>query len=175
MTHARVRVVDADGQPCAAGEVGEICIRGDFVMDGYFKEEELTRQALRDGWLFTGDMGRIDADGYLYIVDRKQFLIITGGYNVYPVEVENAIAAHPSVQEVCVFGVPDEKWGDAVHAVIVPRTGRTVTESEIQTWCRGKLAGFKVPKSVELRDELIRGATGKILKRAERDRVVGRH
>ncbi len=172
MIHARLRVADPEGRRCAPGEIGEICVRGDFVMDGYYKEDALTRQILRGGWLFTGDMGRMGEHGYFYIVDRKQFMIITGGYNVYPVEVENTIASHPSVREVCVFGAPDEKWGDAVHAAVVPSGGHTITESEIHAWCRDKLAPFKIPKSVEIRDTVIRGATGKILKRAERDRWI---
>lgn len=172
MIHSRIRVVNEDGNPCETGQVGEICVRGDFVMDGYYKEEELTRLVLRDNWLFTGDMGRLDENGYLYLVDRKQFMIITGGYNVYPIEIENVVASYPSVLEVCAFGIPDEKWGEAVHVAVVPRNGSTIEEAEIQSWCRGKLAQFKVPKSVEVRDALIRGATGKILKRAERDRVV---
>jgi len=172
MIHARLRAVEEDGSPCKPGQVGEICVSGDFVMDGYHKEKKLTGQALRDGWLFTGDMGKIDENGYVYIVDRKQFMVITGGYNVFPIEIENVVAAHPSVLEVCVFGIPDEKWGEAIHVAVVPRKGRKVTESEIKSWCRDKLAKFKAPKSVEIRDGLIRGATGKILKRAERDRYI---
>jgi len=172
MIHAGVRVVDADGNLCEPGEVGEILISGDFIMDGYYKEEELTRKALKDGWLFTGDMGKLDQHGYLYLVDRKQFMIITGGYNVYPIEIENVIAAHPDVLEVCVFGIPDDKWGEAIHAAVVPRNGCTVSDSDIKSWCSDKLAKFKIPKSTEIREELIRGATGKILKRAERDRFV---
>lgn len=170
--HCRVRIVDEDGKPCEPGEVGEICVAGDFVMDGYYKEAELTRLALRDGWLFTGDMGRLDENGYLFLVDRKQFMIITGGYNVYPIEVENVIAAHPSVLEVCVFGIPDDKWGEAIHVVVVPRQGCSIEDEEIKSWCRGRLAQFKLPKSIEVRDALIRGATGKILKRAEQMRFV---
>ena len=141
-------------------------------MDGYLKEPELTEQVLKDGWLLTGDMGRLDEKHYLYLVDRKQFMIITGGYNVYPIEVENVIATHPSVLEVCVFGMPDDKWGEAIHAAIVPRNGKTIDAEEIRDWCRGKMSKFKVPKSIEARDQLIRGATGKILKRAELDRRV---
>jgi acyl-CoA synthetase (AMP-forming)/AMP-acid ligase II len=99
-------------------------------------------------------------------------MIITGGYNVYPIEVENVIAAHPSVLEVCVFGVPDEKWGDAIHAAVVPRGGQTIDPDELRDWCRDKMSKFKVPKTIEVRDQLIRGATGKILKRAEIDRRV---
>lgn len=172
MIHARVRVVGPDGKGCETGEVGEICVAGDFVMDGYYKEEELTRLTLRDGWLFTGDMGRVDENGYLYLVDRKRFMIITGGYNVYPIEVENVVAAHPAVLEVCAFGVPDEKWGETIHVAVVARNGFSIDENEIREWCRGKLAQFKVPKSAEVRDALIRGATGKILKRAERERYL---
>lgn len=170
MIHCRVRIVDEDGQTLPPGEVGEISVSGDFVMDGYLKEPELTANVLKDGWLLTGDMGRLDENGYLYLVDRKQFMIITGGYNVYPIEVENVIAAHPAVLEVCVFGVPDDKWGEAIHAAVVPRAGKTIDPDELLDWCRGKMSKFKVPKTVEPRDQLIRGATGKILKRAELDR-----
>ncbi len=172
MIHSNVRIQKPDGSLCATGDVGEIVVRGDFVMKGYYKEAEVTRQALRDGWLLTGDMGRMDENGYVYLVDRKQFMIITGGYNVYPIEVENVVAAHPGVLEVCVFGIPDDKWGEAIHVAVVPRDGCTLAEDEIKSWCHGKVAQFKIPKSVEVRDALIRGATGKILKRAERDRYV---
>lgn len=172
MHHSRLEVVGADGKPCAAGEIGEVRISGGFLMDGYYNEPEMTQKTLRDGWLYTGDMGRLDEDGYLYLVDRKQFMIITGGYNVYPIEIENVIAAHPAVAEVCVFGVPDPKWGEAVHAAVAVRPGVEVDEGAIVAWCRERLAKFKVPKSVEFRDRLIRGATGKLLKRAERDRFL---
>jgi len=172
MIHCRVRIVGENGDVLPVGEIGEISVSGDFVMDGYLKEPELTEQVLKDGWLLTGDMGRLDEKHYLYLVDRKQFMIITGGYNVYPIEVENVIAAHPSVLEVCVFGMPDDKWGEAIHAAIVPRAGKTINAEEIRDYCRGKMSKFKVPKSIEARDQLIRGATGKILKRAELDRRV---
>ena len=132
----------------------------------------MTDKVLKDGWLLTGDMGRLDEKGYLYLVDRKQFMIITGGYNVYPIEVENVIAGHPAALEVCVFGVPDDKWGEAIHVAVVARSGHTIDPDELREWCRGKMSKFKVPKTVEVRDELIRGATGKILKRAELDRKV---
>jgi acyl-CoA synthetase (AMP-forming)/AMP-acid ligase II len=127
---------------------------------------------LKDGWLHTGDMGRLDENGYLYLVDRKQFMIITGGYNVYPIEVENVIAAHPDVLETCVFGVPDDKWGEAVHAVIVVRSGRTLRAEDVNDWCKARLAQFKRPKSIEFRETLMRGATGKIQKRAEQARAT---
>ncbi|USX06627.1 class I adenylate-forming enzyme family protein [Paraburkholderia fungorum] len=170
--HTRVQILDDNDNPCETGEVGEICIAGDHVMEGYYKEEELTRKVLRDGWLHTGDLGRLDKDGYLYLVDRKQFMIITGGYNVYPIEVENVISSHPDVLEVCVFGVPDYRWGEAVHAVVVARAGSTVCADDLKHWCKANLAQFKRPKSIEFRDALMRGATGKILKRAEQARTI---
>lgn len=175
MIHAQLMVVDDDGHACAPGEVGEICVSGSFMMDGYFKEEELTNQVIDEGWLHTGDMGRIDEEGYLYLVDRKKFMIITGGYNVYPIEVENEIVEHPSVSEACVFGIPDEKWGEAIHAAVVVNEGMKASEEEIIAWCRENLTKFKVPKSVEFRDNLICGATGKVLKRAEQDRYMANH
>ncbi|WP_324291642.1 class I adenylate-forming enzyme family protein [Cupriavidus sp. D39] len=141
-------------------------------MQGYLNEPELTAVAKRNGWLMTGDMGKMDQNGYLYLVDRKQFMIISGGYNVYPIEVENVIAAHPAVLEVCVFGVPDPHWGEAVHAAVVLRDSQDGLTEELRAWARERLAKYKVPKSIEMRDALIRGGTGKILKRAERDRFL---
>jgi acyl-CoA synthetase (AMP-forming)/AMP-acid ligase II len=170
MHHARIRVVDERGQDCRPGEVGEVCISGAFLMAGYHREPELTAEVIRDGWLYTGDMGHLDLNGYLSLVDRKQFMIITGGYNVYPVEIENVLAEHPAVLESCVFGIPDDRWGEAVHALVVLRAGAEASVEEVAAWCRGKLAKFKAPKTVEFRAQLLRGATGKILKRAERDR-----
>lgn len=172
MIHARVEVVNERNEPVEAGEVGEVRVTGGFLMTGYYKAAEITRNTIRQGWLYTGDMGRLDDEGYLYLVDRKQFMIITGGYNVYPIEIENVIAEHPGVQEVCVFGVPHDKWGEAIHVALVPRAKASLSEAEITTWCRERLSSFKVPKSIEIRDALIRGATGKILKRAERERFI---
>ena len=173
MPHSIVRVLREDGSACEADEVGEVAVQGGFIMRGYLNEPELTENALRNGYYMTGDMGRMDARGYLFLVDRKQFMIITGGYNVYPIEVENALAAHPDVLEVCVFGVPDPHWGEAVHAAVVLRDGVVgTTTADIIAWSRERLAKFKVPKSAELRDALIKGGTGKIQKRAERDRFL---
>lgn len=172
MQHSLVQVQREDGTPCDPEEVGEIAVQGGYVMQGYLNEPELTASALRRGWLMTGDMGKMDEEGYLYLVDRKQFMIISGGYNVYPIEVENAIAAHPAVLEVCVFGIPDPHWGEAVHAAVVLRESHTATMEELTAWARERLAKFKIPKSIELRDALTRGGTGKILKRAERDRFL---
>ena len=170
--HCRIRVIDDEGKDCAAGEVGEVLVAGPFLMDGYLNAPELTQKVMENGWLRTGDMGQLDADGFLYLVDRKQFMIISGGYNVYPVEVENVLAAHPAVDEVCVFGVPDERWGEAVCAVVVLREAAVATADELVEWSRPQLAKFKLPKQIEFRKSIARGATGKILKRAERDRYL---
>jgi acyl-CoA synthetase (AMP-forming)/AMP-acid ligase II len=173
MPHAIVHVLRDDGSVCDVDEIGEVAVQGGFIMRGYLNEPELTKNALRNGYYMTGDMGRMDTRGYLYLVDRKQFMIISGGYNVYPIEVENALAAHPDVLEVCVFGVPDPRWGEAVHAAVVLRDSSAgTTASDLIGWCRDRLAKFKIPKSVELRDALIKGGTGKIQKRAERDRFL---
>lgn len=172
MHHADVRVVDEAGAVVPVGTIGEVCVRGAFVMSGYLDQPELSARTLADGWLHTGDMGRFDDEGFLYLVDRKQFMIITGGYNVYPVEVENALAAHPDVGEVCVFGVPDERWGEAVQALVVARPGRSIDADALRQWARTPLAAFKVPKSVVVCESLLRGPTGKIQKRAIRDRFV---
>jgi acyl-CoA synthetase (AMP-forming)/AMP-acid ligase II len=169
MHHADVKVVGEGGADLPAGEFGEICVRGAFVMQGYLDNPEATAEALKDGWLHTGDMGRVDTEGYVYLLDRKQFMIISGGYNVYPIDVENALAEHPAVAEVCVFGVPDEKWGEAVHALVVLRDGKSATEDELIGFAKQGLAAFKAPKRVEIRNELMRGPTGKILKRAHKD------
>lgn len=168
--HCEVSIVDHEGHELPRGEVGEICVRSDTLMTGYVGLPAETADALRDGTLHTGDLGRIDDDGYLYVVDRKKFMIITGGYNVYPVVVENVLAEHPSVREVCVVGVPAERWGEAVCAVVVA-TG-DIGEGELMEFCRGKLAKFEVPKHITFVSALPRGATGKILKTAVRDQLL---
>lgn len=171
--HTDVAVLDAEGRPLPPNEVGEICIRSSTTMNGYLGLEEQTAQALKDGWLHTGDLGRFDDDRHLYLVDRKQFMIITGGYNVYPVVVENVLGEHPDVAEVCVVGVPHERWGEIVCAVVVRQ--REVTEATLIDFCRSHLAGFEVPKRIEFVDHLPRGATGKVLKRSVRDQMRSDH
>jgi acyl-CoA synthetase (AMP-forming)/AMP-acid ligase II len=164
-----VRIVDEDDREVATGEVGEIVVRGDNVMKGYWNAPELTRETIRDGWLHTRDMGRFDDDGYLYLVDRKSDMIITGGFNVYPTEVENVLYQHPAVYEAAVVSVPDPKWGEAIKAVVVLKAEATATSEELIEFCRGSLAAFKAPKSVEFRDELPKSAVGKILRRVIRE------
>lgn len=159
-----VRVVNKEDQDLPANEIGELVVRGDSVMQGYWKLADATAKTLRNGWLHTGDLGYRDNDNYLYIVDRKIDLIVSGGENVYPVEVENAISAHPKVLEVAVIGVPDPAWGEAVKAIIVTREGAQLSEADIIEFCRGKIARFKTPKSIEFASSLPRTPSGKVMK-----------
>jgi long-chain acyl-CoA synthetase len=163
---ADVRVVDENDNPLPPGEVGEICARGPMVMKGYWKQPEATEQALRGGWMHTGDAGYIDTDGYIYLVDRTKDMIVTGGENVYSVEVEAALHEHPSVFEAAVIGVPDEEWGEAVHAVVFLKPGKTATDEELRHHCHSLIANYKCPKSVSFSTtELPKSPVGKILKR----------
>jgi long-chain acyl-CoA synthetase len=150
--------------------VGEIAVRTAMVMRGYWKQPEATRAVLgADGWYRTGDAGWQDSDGDLFIHDRVKDMIVSGGENVYPAEVENAIDGHPDVSEVAVIGVPDERWGEAVKAIIVPRPGAACDAESIIAWARQRIGGFKVPKSVDFVETLPRNATGKVLRRALRE------
>lgn len=163
---AEVRVVDEQDQEVPYGTVGEICARGPMVMKGYWKQPEATAQALRGGWMHTGDAGYMEADGYIYLVDRTKDMIVTGGENVYSVEVEAAIYEHPAVLEAAVIGIPDEKWGEAVHALVVRKSGAAASEEEIIHHCHSRIANYKCPKSVKFVDgELPKSSVGKILKR----------
>jgi fatty-acyl-CoA synthase len=143
---------------------GEVLARSNVCLEGYWEQPEETERALRDGWFHTGDGGSIGPDGYLTISDRKKDVIITGGENVSSIEVEDVIFSHPAVAEVAVIGVPDEKWGETIKALVVLAEGQEVTEEELIRWCKEKAAGFKAPTSVEFRDELARTATGKLQK-----------
>ena len=148
-----------------AGEPGEVVVRGHCVMKGYLGRPEETAEALRGGWFHTGDIGRFDEDGYLYIVDRLKEMIIRGGFNVYPREVEELLATHPGISLAAVVGVPDERYGEEVKAFVVPVAGANPEPEAIVAWARERLAGYKYPRIVELRESLPLGATGKILKR----------
>jgi long-chain acyl-CoA synthetase len=146
-------IQDAHGNPMPAGVTGEVCARGGNFMREYWKQEQATKDAFRGGWYHTGDAGYLDERGYLFLVDRVKDMIVTGGENVYSVEVENAIASCADVAQVAVIGIPDDKWGEAVHAIVVPREGAHLTEEQIIAHARESIAGFKVPKSVEIRTE----------------------
>lgn len=159
-----VKVVDDSDREVPRGTVGEVIVRGQNVMLGYWNRPEETAKALRDGWMHTGDGGYMDKDGFLYIVDRIKDMIITGGENVYSAEVENALASHPAVAQCAVIGIPDERWGETVHAVIVRKPGADVTPQELETHCRALIAGYKVPRSVAFRESLPLTSVGKVNK-----------
>lgn len=159
-----IRIADLEGEEVPYGTPGEIQVRGPVVMMGYWNRPEETAQALRDGWLRTGDGGHMDAEGYLYVVDRIKDMIISGGENVYPAEVEEALGRHPAVAVSAVIGIPEERWGEAVHAVVLLREGAQVSEEELRAHCRTRLGGYKCPKSIEFRVSLPLSAAGKVLK-----------
>jgi len=163
----QVQLLGRDGAPVARGEVGEICVSAPWVMKGYWQRPELTERTLARGWLHTRDLGRQDEDGYFYLVDRSEDMIISGGHNVAPREVEDAVAALPGVQACCVVGVPDPKWGEAVTAVVV---AEGVDAAQVIAHCKARLAPFKVPKRVEFVAALPKSGVGKILRRAVRER-----
>jgi acyl-CoA synthetase (AMP-forming)/AMP-acid ligase II len=165
-----VKVVDGAGDRCEPGDVGEIRIRGSAVMPGYYNAPEETDAAFdEDGWLCTGDGGYLDEDGYLFLTDRVKDMIVSGGENVYPVEVEDALASHADVGEVAVIGIPDERWGEVVTAVIIPREGREIDEDALVSHARERLAGYKLPRRIHIAQELPKTPTGKVLKRELRD------
>jgi acyl-CoA synthetase (AMP-forming)/AMP-acid ligase II len=161
-------VRDEDGASQSPGTVGEVWVRGEVVFDGYLNRPEETGEALADGWLRTGDLGRLDEEGFLYLVDRKKFMIISGGYNVFPVVVENVLAEHEAVEEVAVVGAPHPQWGEAVVAAVALREPAACTAEELISFCHGELAKWELPKHVEIVDALPKGATAKIDKQAVR-------
>ena len=166
-----VRCVDEAGRPLSTGTPGEVVVRGPNVMKGYFNRPEATDEAMRNGWFHTGDIGSIDQDGYLSIVDRKKDMILRGGFNVYPRELEEVIVSHPAVSLAAVIGVPDERLGEEVKAYVVRKSGATLAEEELLEWMREQFAAYKYPRLIEFVDSLPMGPTGKILKRALKDRL----
>jgi acyl-CoA synthetase (AMP-forming)/AMP-acid ligase II len=166
--------LDDEGREVPDGEVGELYSRTSYVFDGYWKNPDKTAEAFRGDWCSVGDMARRDADGYIWLVDRKSNMIISGGENVYPSEVESVLGSHPKVKDVAVIGVPHEKWGEAVQAVVVLHEGQAATAEELRGWCKQRLAGFKCPSAVTfIADaEMPRTATGKILHRLLRQRLT---
>ncbi len=161
-----IRILGPDGNPVPTGEVGEVVTRSSNNMLGYWNLPDATAKTMTaDGWIHTGDAGYLDEDGYLFIHDRMKDMIITGGENVYPAEVESAIFGHPAVQEVAVIGIPDQKWGETVKAVVVPKPGASIEEADIIAWARERIAAFKAPRSVDVIEALPRNASGKILRK----------
>jgi fatty-acyl-CoA synthase len=168
--YADVRVVDTAGNEVGPGGSGEIVVGGPGVMKGYWNRTDATAEALRDGWLHTGDVGRIDEDGYITIVDRVKDMYISGGENVYPAEIEKVLAGHPAIAEAAIIGVPDDRWGEAGLAIVVLRQGAQAGPEEITRFAAEKLAKFKVPASVVFAESLPRNPTGKLLKAELRER-----
>ena len=161
-----IRIVDDDGRDVAIGDIGELIVRSEVAFAGYWNAPDKDRETIRDGWIYTGDMARLDDSGYVYLSDRAKFRIKTGGYNVFPTEVENVLAEHPAVNEVAVVGLPDPHWGERIHAVVSILAGQSAGEEELRAFCRDKIATFKIPKSIEIWQELPKGPTGKIQKRS---------
>jgi acyl-CoA synthetase (AMP-forming)/AMP-acid ligase II len=170
-----VRIVDENDHPLPPGTIGEIAGRGDQMMRGYWNLPEATTETLRGGWLHTGDAGRMDADGYVYIEDRVKDMIVSGGENIYPREVENVLFTHPAVADAAVIGVPDAKWGETVKAVLQLKPGASASAEEIIEFCRGKLAGYKLPRSDDFVAAIPRNASGKVLKRELREKYWAGH
>jgi acyl-CoA synthetase (AMP-forming)/AMP-acid ligase II len=169
MFAAGIRVVDPMDQDVPAGEIGEVVYRGPGLMTGYWRRPDDTATAIRDGWFHTGDAGSLDADGFLYIRDRIKDMIVSGGENIYPAELESILMGHPAVADVAVIGVPDERWGETVRAIVVRRAGAELGEDELIDWSRERLAGFKRPRSVAFTDVIPRNPSGKIMKRELRE------
>jgi acyl-CoA synthetase (AMP-forming)/AMP-acid ligase II len=167
--HTRIRVVNEEGNDAEPGEKGEVLLRAPNTMKGYWNRPEDTAEALQDGWLHTGDIGEMDEDGYLYIMDRKKDMIISGGENIYPAEIEDSLLRHPKVADAGVIGYADAKWGESVKAILVVKQGEELTEKELVDWCQGKIGRFKIPKQVVFTDSIPRTPTGKILKRQLRE------
>jgi fatty-acyl-CoA synthase len=167
--HAEIRVVDDDGKDVGPEVKGEVLLRAPNIMKGYWNRPKETAATIKEGWLYTGDIGKIDQDGFLYILDRKKDMIISGGENIYPAEIEDALLQHPKIADVAVIGYAHEKWGEAVKAIVIVKPGESLIEQELIDWCQGKIGRFKIPKSVVITDTIPRTPTGKILKRVLRE------
>ncbi len=170
--HTDVRVANEAGHDCAPGEPGEVLVRGRHLMKEYWQRPEATAEAIRDGWLYTGDVATIDADGFIYIMDRTKDMVISGGENIYPAELENVILQHPKVGEVAVIGQPSERWGESPFAIVV-RKDDTLTEQDVLSWCDGKMARYKLPRGAAFVDVIPRNPSGKVLKRMLRTQFPG--
>jgi fatty-acyl-CoA synthase len=169
-----IAIMDAEGRLLPTGETGEVVVRGDLVMTGYWKQPEKTAEAFHDGWLRTGDGGYLDERGFLFLKDRVRDMIITGGFNVYPTDVENALGQHPAVYDCAVVGIDDDKWGEAVHAAVQLRADEKATQDELVAWVRARLDPVKTPKAVHFFDALPRTANGKVSKKDARADIVQR-
>ncbi|WHY75475.1 o-succinylbenzoate--CoA ligase [Neobacillus sp. WH10] len=170
--HTNVRIVDPNDRDVPHGEVGELIVNGPNVMVGYWNKPEETKEAIKNDWFYTGDLAKFDEEGFIYIVDRKKDMIITGGENVYPIEIEQFLFRHPKIKEAAVVGYPDEKWGESIKAIIALKdSSQPMSALDVETFLNGKIAKFKIPKKIEIVDALPRNATGKILKTVLRQKA----
>jgi len=165
----RVAIKDEVGNILGPNHRGEVVVQSDMVMDGYYKNPKATKESIRDGWLHTGDIGYLDNDGYLYIVDRAKDMIISGGFNIYPIEIEQVLWSHPAIEDCAVIGVPDDKWGEAVKAVVMLKPGANATEEELKAICKDQLGSVKTPKTIDVVSDLPRSGAGKVLKKELRE------
>jgi acyl-CoA synthetase (AMP-forming)/AMP-acid ligase II len=166
--HTLLKILDSNGDECPPGEIGEVFSVSPCLFNGYWNRPEETARALSTGWLTVGDMGCLDEDGFLYLVDRKGDMVISGGLNIYPREIEDLLSTHPAIAEVAVVGVTDEKWGESLCACVVLNPGAELTSAGVEFFCRGRLAGYKIPRELRILPALPRNANGKILKRVLR-------
>ena len=173
--HADVRVIDPQGRPCPAGEVGEIVVRGSIMMTEYWQDPVKSEDTIRGGWLYTGDLARMDADGYFYLIDRKSDMYISGGENIYPAEVERILRDHPGIEDIAVVGVSDQTWGEVGHAFVVPRRNYDLTAEDVLGFCEGRMARYKWPKKVIFQNDFPRTALGKVRKTALKQDFVGKN
>ncbi|CRK85107.1 o-succinylbenzoate--CoA ligase [Neobacillus massiliamazoniensis] len=165
LIHTSVRIVDPNDRDVPTGEVGEMIVNGPNVMAGYWNKPEATKESIKNGWFYTGDLAKFDVEGFIYIVDRKKDMIITGGENVYPIEIEQLLYRHPNIKEVAIIGYPDEKWGESIKAIVALKdSGQPLSSTDVESFLHGKIARFKIPKQIEIVEALPRNATGKILK-----------
>ena len=160
-----LKIIGQDGKELEVGQIGEIIARGPQIMKGYFKDPKATAEKIKDGWYHTGDLGRLDEDGYLYIVGRADDMVISGGLNVYPSEVETVLLDHPKVQEAIAVGIPDAKRGQVIKAIVVLKPGEAATPREILSFCKKRLGSFKMPRQLEFKDSLPKSSSGKIVRR----------
>ena len=168
-----VKVVDGSGREVEVGDVGEVIVSGPHLMKEYWNRPDATAETIRDGWLYTGDLATVDSEGFVYIQDRKKDMIISGGENIYPAEIENILVSHEQIVEAAVIGQPSGKWGESPVAIVVKKLGTSLSAQDIMAHCKGKLASFKQPKAIEFVEEIPRNPSGKILKRILREEFPG--